>query len=223
VVRWNKEKNAWEGDVPDGPWPPLAAGADGRYSFIMNPEGHAYLFSPVPADGPLPEHYEPYESPVRNLLNPQPYNPAVEVALWRDRERETGTPDRFPIVATTFRLSEHWQAGAMTRNLPWLAELQPDMFVELSEELAAAKGVKTGDRVAVTSARGRLIAYALVTKRLKPMTVAGKRIHQVGLPWHWGYAGIATGDSANLLTPHVGDACTTIPEYKAFLCDLRKA
>ena len=223
VVRWNPGKKAWEGDVPDGPWPPLAAGADGRYSFIMNPEGHAYLFSPVPIDGPMPEHYEPYESPVRNLLNPQPYGPAVEIALWRNCERETGTPDHFPIVATTFRLSEHWQAGAMTRNLPWLAELQPDMFVELSEELAHGKGIKTGDRVAVTSARGELTAYALVTKRFKPMTVAGKTVHQIGLPWHWGYAGIATGDSANLLTPHVGDANTTIPEYKVFLCDLRKA
>jgi anaerobic selenocysteine-containing dehydrogenase len=147
----------------------------------------------------------------------------VEIALWRNRERETGTSNDFPIVATTYRLSEHWQAGAMTRNLPWLAELQPDLFVELSEELAREKGVKTGDRVAVTSARGELTAYALVTKRFKPMTVAGRQIHQVGLPWHWGYAGIATGDSANLLTPHVGDANTTIPEYKVFLCDLRKA
>jgi formate dehydrogenase major subunit len=223
VVRWNAEKKAWEGDVPDGPWPPMAAGAEGRYSFIMNPEGHAYLFSPVPADGPVPEHYEPYESPVRNLLNAQSFNPAVELGLWRDRERETGTPDRFPIVATTYRLSEHWQAGAMTRNLPWLVELQPDMFVELSEELAREKGIKVGDRVTVSSARGKLTAYALVTKRFKPMTVDGKLVHQIGMPWHWGYAGIATGDSANLLTPHVGDANTTIPEYKAFLCDLRKA
>lgn len=222
VVRWNDAEKKWEGDVPDGPWAPMSDEAAGRYSYIMTAEGHAYLFAPGIADGPFPEHYEPYESPVRNLLNSQPFNPATDLSLWRDREKETGTVEQYPIIATTYRMSEHWQAGSMTRYLPWLAELSPDMFVELSEELAAEKGISHGDRVKVTSARGKLEAYALVTKRFKPFVVDGKKVHELGMPWHFGYAGIATGDSANVLTPHVGDANTTIPEYKAFLCNIER-
>ncbi len=111
----------------------------------------------------------------------------------------------------------------MTRNLPWLVELQPELFVEMSEELAADKGIKPGDQVVVESARGQVEGVAIVTKRFRPFSINGQTVHQVGVPWHWGYSGIATGGSANVLTPHVGDANTMIPEYKAFLCDVRKA
>ena len=134
-----------------------------------------------------------------------------------------GAADQFPIVATTYRLTEHWQAGGMSRSLPWLAEAQPNMFVEMSRELAAEKAVKNGERVEVRSARGALTAVALVTARLKPMTVDGQKVHVIGLPWHFGWMGLATGPSANDLTPHVGDGNTMIPEYKAFLVSLRKA
>ena len=111
----------------------------------------------------------------------------------------------------------------MSRNLPWLAETQPDMFVELSQELAAEKGIKNGDPVIVTSARGQIRAVGMVTGRFKPFRIDGKPVHHIGMPWHYGWMGIATGDSANDLTPHVGDANTMIPEYKAFLVDLEKA
>ena len=111
----------------------------------------------------------------------------------------------------------------MTRNLPWLCELMPEMFIEISEELAAEKGIKNNDKVFVESARGQIETKALVTKRFKPFQIDGKVIHEIGMPWHWGYAGIARGDSANVLTPHVGDANTMIPEYKAFLVNIKKA
>jgi formate dehydrogenase major subunit len=136
---------------------------------------------------------------------------------------ERGTPDKFPYVGTTYRCTEHWQTGIMTRNLPWLVELMPDMYVEIDEELGAEKGISNGDKVMVSTARGEVNAVALVTRRIQPLTVAGKTIHQIGVLIHWGYSGLAQGDSGNILTPHVGDANTTIPEYKAFLCDIRRA
>ena len=110
----------------------------------------------------------------------------------------------------------------MSRNCPWLIEMQPEPFVEMSEELAAEKGIKNGEKVTVESARGEVTMKAMVTKRFKPFQLNGRRVHQVGMPWHWGYIGLSTGDSANVLTPHVGDANTMIPEYKAFLVNVRK-
>jgi len=189
-----------------------------RYPFIMKPEGHAQFFGPGLADGPFPEHYEPLESPIIHPLSKTQHNPAVKV--WRPDE--IGTPDEYPIIATTYRVTEHWQAGQMTRNLPWLVELMPQMFVEISEELAAELGVKNADLVTVESKRGRIQAVAVVTKRFKPMRLNGRLVHQIGLPWHWGFQGLCVGDSANLLTPHVGDANTMIPEYKAFLVRVKK-
>jgi formate dehydrogenase major subunit len=210
VVRWDGER--WEGDVPDGGWAPGA-----RRAFIMKPEGLARLFGPGRADGPFPEHYEPWESPVRNLLHPeQSGNPASRLVAG------AGHRDRFPLVGTTYRVSEHWQSGAMTRNQPWLAEMQPDMFVEISPELARARRIRNGETVVVESARGRIEAVAMVTRRMQPLRVDGRDVHQVGLPWQWGYKGLTTGASANDLTPPVGDANTMIPETKAFLCDVRK-
>ena len=152
-------------------------------------------------------------------MSNQHSNPAFKI--WRPEEQ--GTPDKFPIVASTYRVSEHWQGGQMTRNLPWLVEMMPEPFVEMSEELAAEKGIANGDKVIVKSARGQVTMVAVVTKRFRPFQIGGHEIHQIGLVWHWGYTGLSTGDSANVLTPHVGDANTMIPEYKAFLVNISKA
>jgi formate dehydrogenase-N alpha subunit len=222
VIRWNpamKNGNGgWEGDVPDGGWAPGS-----KHAFIMKPDGHAWLWAANLADGPIPEHYEPLESPLDNQLNSVQLNPAVK--RWHVDAPEmnpVGDRKKFPIVGTTYRVTEHWQAGAMTRNLPWLAELVPDVFVEMSAELAKEKGIKHGDWIAMETARGKCEGYALVTPRFKPLQCGGRLIHEVGIIWHFGWAGIATGDSANMLTPHIGDANTMIPEFKAFLCDVTR-
>lgn len=220
VIWWKNGK--WEGDVPDGGWPPMAVDPENtRYPFIMKPEGHARLFGMGRADGPFPEHYEPWESPVDNLMSGQQNDPAFKI--WDSDMDHKGTPDKYPIVATTYRVVEHWQAGQMSRNLPWLVELMPDMFVELSEELAAEKGIANGDKVIVETARGKVEGVAVVTMRFKPFQINGSTVHEIGMPWHWGYTGLSKGDSANMLTPHVGDANTMIPEFKAFLCNISKA
>ncbi len=217
VIAWVDGK--WVGDVPDGGAAPMNQG--GYKAFIMKAEGLGRLFGMERADGPLPEHYEPWESPVDNLMSSQQWDPAF--TLWDSPENTRSEATVYPYVCTTYRLVEHWQAGQMTRNLPWLVEMQPEVFVEISEELAAEKGISNGEEAIVENARGSVRAVALVTKRFKPFRMNGRTIHQVGLPWHWGYTGLSTGDSANVLTPHVGDANTMIPEYKAFLCNVRKA
>ncbi len=215
VIRWTGAK--WEGDVPDGGWPPMNM-ENTRYPFIMKPQGFARLFGPGRVDGPFPEHYEPVESPVANPFSSTQNNPAIKI--WEPDK--IGTPDEYPIVCTTYRVTEHWQAGQMTRNLPWLVELMPQMFIEMSEELAAELGIQTGEWVTVESKRGSVQGVAIVTKRFKPFQLNGQTVHQIGLPWHWGFEGLCVGDSANNLTPHVGDANTMIPEYKAFLVRVKK-
>ena len=214
VISWNQTTNKWEGDVPDGGWPPMGL-AGTRYPFIMVAEGFGRLFAAGLADGPFPEHYEPMESPMVNLMSSRQSNPALD---------RTGIIDKSGVfyIATTCRVSEHWQAGAMTRNLPWLVELVPDMFVEMSEELAKSKDITNGDFVTISSKRGSIQARALVTSRIKPFLIGGKMIEQVAIPWHFGFNGLATGDSANVLTEAVGDANTHIPEYKAFMCNIKK-
>ncbi|MGW8181809.1 MAG: molybdopterin dinucleotide binding domain-containing protein, partial [bacterium] len=223
VISWNG--TTWIGDVPDGGWKPIKAAIDASetpiYPFIMTSEGVSRIFGRGMADGPLPEHYEPWESPVTNLMSGQQNDPAFK--LWDSDHNAHGEVENFPYVCTTYRLVEQWQAGQMTRNLPWMVELQPKVFVEMSVELAAEKGIANGGKVIITSARGSMEAVAMVTKRFKPFTINGNTVHQVGIPWHWGYIGLSTGDSANVLTPHVGDANTMIPEYKAFLVNVRKA
>ncbi|MFC2060198.1 formate dehydrogenase-N subunit alpha [Chloroflexota bacterium] len=227
VIWWKKGK--WVGDVPDGPWPPMAADPEKtKRPFIMKPDGVGHIFGPYMgtwssslADGPLPEHYEPWESPINNPMSGIQSNPAF--TIWKSEMDYKGSPDRYPIVATTYRVSEHFLTGSMTRNLPWLNELMPEMFVELSEELAQEEGIKNGDKAIVESARGKIEAVAIVTKRFQPFQLNGRIVHQIGFPWHWGYAALAKGAIANTLTPHVGDANTTIPEYKAFLCNIRSA
>jgi formate dehydrogenase-N alpha subunit len=218
VIWWQDGK--WVGDVPDGGWPPIAVDpAATKWPFIMKPEGFARIFGMDRVDGPLPEHYEPWESPVENTMSGQQINPAI--TIWRAEER--GDRGKYPIVCSTYRLCEHWQGGQMTRNMPWVIEAQPEPFCEMSEELAIEKGIANGDRVVVESARGQMNVVALVTKRFKPFQMNGTKVHQVGVIWHWGFIGLSTGDSANLLTPHIGDPNTTIPEFKAFLVDVRKA
>jgi formate dehydrogenase major subunit len=217
LLAWDSLEKKWKGDVPDGPWPPMNDAKEGKYPFIMLPEGHARLYALDMKDGPFPEHYEPMESPTRNLLSRVQNNPAVAVP-----KNVSSDLAKFPFIGTTYRMTEHWQTGAMTRSLPWLAELVPDMFIEISESLARQKGLKKGDKVRIVTERGSIEAVALITSRLKPFNVEGKLVEQVGMPWHFGYAGLATGDSANMLTPSVGCANTGIPEFKAFLCNIEK-
>mgnify|MGYP001205346340 CR=1 FL=1 len=217
VVKWTG--SAWKGDVVDGG---PTAGPEKKNPFIMNAEGVGRLFAPTGlADGPFPEHYEPMESPAQNNLSTQKLNPAVKV-LTSDMNK-WGDVGRYPYMASSYRVVEHWQAGAMTRNLPWLTELVPNMFCEISPSLAAAKGIKNGDKVKIQSARGEIGAYALVTERVQPLKINGKMTEMVGMIWHFGHGCAATGDSCNQLTPGIGDPNTMIPEYKAFLVDIRKA
>ncbi len=220
VIWWQYQgADKWVGDVPDGGWPPINVDPEAtKWPFIMKPEGFARLFGFGRTDGPLPEHYEPWESPVPNIISGQQNNPAIKI--WRPGEQ--GTPDKYPIVCSTYRVCEHWQGGQMTRNMPWVIEAQPEPFCEMSVELAEENGIANGDKVIVESARGKVEVVALVTKRFKPFQMNGRKVHQVGIPWHWGYTGLSTGASANELTPHVGDANTTIPEFKAFLVNVRK-
>ncbi len=210
------------GDVLDGGWPPInVADAGAKFlPFIMKPEGVARIWGFGRAEGPLPEVYEAWESPVSNPMSSQQNNPCAFIGTWQNPK---GTTADFPYVGTTYRCSEHWQTGIMTRNLPWLVELMPELYAEFDEELAADKGIENGDKVVVSSARGECRAVAIVTKRFQPLTIDGQTVHQIGIPWHWGYAGMSKGDAANMLTPHVGDANTTIPEFKTFLCDVRRA
>lgn len=217
VIAWDGAAKKWQGDVPDGPWPPMADDKEGKYPFIMLPEGHGRLYGLDLKDGPFPEHYEPVESPAKNLLSAVQNNPVVKLP-----KNVSSNLEQYPYIGTTYRMTEHWQTGGMTRNLPWLVELVPDMFVEMSESLAKLKGIKRGDKVTVTTERGSIEAVALITSRLKPFNVGGHKVEQLGMPWHFGYAGLSTGDSGNMLTPAVGCANTNIPEFKAFLCNIEK-
>jgi len=216
VLRWNGAD--WEGDVKDGGGGPVRDG--GNLPFIMKPEGVARLWGFELKDGPIPEVYEPWESPITNVMSSQQNNPVAFVGTFMNAR---GTSNDFPYVATTYRCTEHWQTGIMTRNLPWLVELMPEMYVELGEDLAGELGIQSGDKVVVSSARGEIEAVAVVTKRFCRIKVNGKIVHHIGVLNHWGYSGLSRGDSGNILTPHVGDANTTIPEYKTFLCNIRRA
>ena len=198
-----------------------AKGPDDK-AFFMIWEQNARLFAYGMADGPLPEHFEPHEAPVKNLLNGAGGNPCIRFA--DDPSVKRGCVKDFPFVVTTYSVVEHWQTGTQTRNIPWLNELIPCNFIELSEELAAEKGIKTGDMVHVWNNRGSVKVAAMVTKRMKPMEIDGKMTHVVGMPHHFSWAtNMARGDNVNDLTPNVGDPNSYIPEYKAFLVNLEKA
>jgi formate dehydrogenase major subunit len=232
-VWWDGAK--WTGyDTPDFPItkPPGAKarpselGLDahsGQSPFIMKPDGVGWLFNPVGlVDGPLPTHYEPAESPVLNALYPQQSSPVLK--YWKRDDNvlvQPGDP-RYPHVITTYRLTEHYLAGAMSRWNPWLAELMPELFAELSPELASEKGIANTDWVRIRTPRGEIRAKALVTRRLRPFQLGGKVVHQIGLPWHWGWQGLVTGAVVNQLTALVGDPNVSIHEGKAFVCDLER-
>jgi formate dehydrogenase major subunit len=225
----------WVGvDVPDFPIakPPDAPGKpggtgldahDGRSPFIMKSDGKGWLFAPTGlVDGPLPTHYEPYESPVENLVYRQQSNPLAKVWNVTGNEYAPVASGEFPCVLSTYRLTEHHLSGTMSRWLPWLAELQPELFVELSPEHAAEIGIGNTDWVRVTTPRGSIRAKALVTRRIRPYRVRGRAIHHVGLPWHWGYKGISKGDVVNDLSALVGEPNVTIHEAKVFVCRVEK-
>jgi formate dehydrogenase major subunit len=221
VVKWDAAAKKWVGDVPDGGWPPM--GTEGFYPFIMKPDGVASIFGPGLKDGPFPEHYEPLECPVeKNLMSSQRINPVVKIFEGGPDTFLTCDP-KYPFVCSTYRVTEHWQTGVLTRWLPWLIEAEPQLFCEMSHELAKLKEIKNGDRVVVETARGKVVAVAIVTSRLKPFNVAGQTVHQIGVPWHFGWIWPKDGgESANLLTPTIGDPNTMIPESKAFMANLRK-
>ena len=235
-VWWDPEQGRWTGyDVPDFPvdkppdyQPPEGArGLDahaGDKPFVMLPDGCGRLFVPSGLlDGPLPTHYEPWESPVGNLLYPKtPRSPVAPLFERPDNPyHEIGDP-RFPYVITTYRLTEHHTAGGMSRTVPWLAELQPEGFVEISPELAAELGIANGDWVVISTLRGEAEARALVTDRIQPLTIQGRKVHQIGMPWHFGYKGYAQGGIANNLSALIEDPNSRIHEAKAFTCNLRK-
>jgi formate dehydrogenase-N alpha subunit len=213
------ENGEWKrNDVPDfnANVPPENTA---RGPFIMNPELQARFFAPGMAEGPFPEHYEPWESPVDNAMSSIQYNPAITV--WYPDAH--GDKEQYPYIATSYRMTEHYQTSVVTRNLPWLNELMPELFVEISPSLAEKIGIKNGDRVIVESKRGQFEAPACVTSRLQPLIVNGTEQEIVGMFWHWGYACMSKGPIANDITPSIGCANTDIPEYKAFLCNIKKA
>lgn len=228
-------KGRWVGyDVPDFPETkapstkaePNGSGMaahSGADPFIMNPEGRGRLFVPSGlTDGPMPTHYEPVESPVNNLLYPGQENDPVLQYWDRPDNPKNGTanPD-FPYAITTYRLTEHHVGGAMSRWLPWLSELQPELFAEISKELAAEKGVKMGDWITLWTKRGEIEARAMVTNRIQPLKIEGRTVHQIGLPFHWGYAGVVTGDVANDLLLLVADRNVSMHDAKSFTCNMR--
>jgi formate dehydrogenase major subunit len=223
-IRWDAAAGKWVGDVPD--YPPDADPRDPKspLPFIMTGEGTGRLFSSSVADGPFPEHYEPIESPVDNPLHPEVS--ATPVAFLYDqaagRPNRFGTRDEYPYVATSYRLTEH--EHYITQQVEQLVQLQPEAFVEVPAELAREKGIAHGDRVRVSSKRGKLEVRAVVTNRLGALQIDGRKVYQIGIPIHWGFVGINTGQHwlANALTPFVGDASARTPEFKAFLVNIEK-
>jgi formate dehydrogenase major subunit len=212
--------------APTTPANPRGVGVafhSGSAPFLLKTDGKAWLFAPTgTSDGPLPTHYEPWESPVKNLLYKQDQNPISKIWNVEGNKYNEFAGTEFPTVITTYRLTEHHLSGTMSRWLPWLAELMPELFVEMSPEFAGEKGIANGDYVTVRTARGKTHARALVTKRLRPFNLDGKVVHQVGMPWHWGYMGIATSDIANNTTALVADPNVSIHEGKAFTCKIEK-
>lgn len=229
-VWWDEQEKKWTGldkpdfilDRPPGYRPPKdAKGIDtlsGIDPFIMQAEGKAWLYDPSGLlDGPLPTHYEPQESVLKNVLYGQQCNPARMEWYRRDNPYHKAYADeRYPFVATTYRLTEHHTAGGMSRWLPWLCELQPEMFVEVSPELAALRGLSNGGWATISTMRGEIEARVLVTERLQPLFIQGREVHTVGLPYHWSWLGRSTGDAANDLTAFIADPNVSIEESKAF-------
>jgi formate dehydrogenase major subunit len=234
LLWWDEATHRWTGpDEPDfEPTKPPSyrptddgrgmAAIAGDTPFIMKTDGLGWLYAPKGVkDGPLPAHYEPVESPVGNLLYPrQAASPTVRTFPGPLNRLAHSPSAEFPVVACTFRLTEHYLSGPMSRFNSWLNELQPEMFVEMSPELAAERGVTNGDRVTVRSARASIACRALVTRRIKPLAVEGRVVHQVGLPFHWAFAGEVVGGNANDLTAILAESNVSMHEGKVFACQV---
>jgi formate dehydrogenase major subunit len=238
LVWWDAEHGTWTGpDVPDfvADRPPSyrppddatgVAAISGTDPFIMQADGKAWLFAPAGlVDGPLPAHYEPQESPFRNVVYGQQHNPVRQIIRHRlNRYQPSGDQPGsgvFPYVATTYRLTEHHTAGGMSRFLPYLSELQPAFFCEVSPQLAAERGLEHLGWATIVTARAAIEARVLITERIRPLQVQGRTLHQVGLPWHWGPNGLTSGDAANELMHLSLDPNVHIQEDKAMACDIQ--
>ena len=229
MVWWDEQHRKWVGyDTPDFivERPPSyrptkeARGKDtisGIDPFVMQADGKGWIFAPTGLeDGPLRTHYEPEESVIKNSLYGQQCNP--ERMEWRRKDNPYHQPfedPRFPYVLTTYRITEHHTAGGMTRWLPWLSELQPEMFCEVSPELAAECNLQNGGWATIRTMRAEIEARVLVTERMRPLRIKGRIIHQIGLPYHWSTKGLVRGDAANDLIAFVGDPNVSIQESKA--------
>ncbi len=237
-VWWDEQSRKWTGhDVPDfvvdtppdyrpGPEDKAEKGIAGDSPFVMMADGKGWLFAPTGlVDGPLPTHYEPHESPFENPMYDQQSNPARETLKHpANMSNPSGTDPRtsvFPYVWTTYRLTEHHTAGGMSRWLPYLSELQPEMFCEVSPEMAREAGLEHGGWATITTARSAIEARVLVTDRMTPLKVADRVVHQVGLPYHWGSNGLVTGDAANELLSVQMDPNVHIQDSKAGTCDVQ--
>ena len=225
---WDEKQQKWLGvDVPD--FKVDSPPKDHMGPFIMNAEGVGRIFAPLAAfaDGPLPEHYEPTESPVINPLHPRQQNNPVAKRFQSDLDKIGSVSEGYNIICTTYRLTEHYHYW--TKNNPMNVQLVPEPFVEIPAELANDLGLRGGEKVKVTSARGQYIAKAMVTRRIKAMMVDGKKTYQIGIPIHWGYRGIAEDEGktarngANLLSLAVTDPNANTPEFKGFLVKLERA
>jgi len=235
LVWWDEDEEKWTGiDKPD--FVPTkapsyrpdsdATGMDaipGDGPFILQADGKGWLFAPVGLmDGPLPVHYEPLESPVHNPMYLQQYDPAVRKFDRPDNPYNLPQDPNYPHVVTTYRLTEHHTSGAMSRWIPWLSELQPELFCEISPVLAAEKGVSNADWVTVSTSRGKIHCKALVSDRIPVYDFDGKKLHTIGLPYHWGSNGLVKGDIVNDLMPVSLEANVAIHEAKAFTANLVK-
>jgi formate dehydrogenase major subunit len=234
-VWWDAEQGQWTSNGDDPDFPPGKApdyvppeGATGLQAlrgttpFIAHPDGLGWLYAPSGlVDGPLPTHYEPRESPMRNPLYEVDANPTRQEPDDPDNPFHASPSDAYPFALTTYRLTEHHTAGGMSRTLPYLSELQPELFVEVSPELAALRGLEHAGWATIATARAAIEARVMVTDRLGPLELNGHTVHQVGLPYHWGANGLSTGDAANELLAQVLDRNTHISEYKSLTCDVR--
>jgi formate dehydrogenase major subunit len=235
LVWWDESSKQWTGnDIPDydksiRPDDPgdLQNGKGvealgGARPFTLHPDGVAWLFvSSGLKDGPLPTHFEPLESLIKNGLYDQQTNPPADKKIRPDNRYANPIADpRFPYVLTTYRLTEHHTAGGMSRQLSHLAELQPELFTEVSPELAAGLGLQSGQWATIVTARSEIEARVLVTSRMRPLQIDGQTVHQVGLPYHWGYRGLVTGDVANDLLVISEEPNVRIMETKALTCNV---
>jgi formate dehydrogenase major subunit len=243
IVWWDEEKRRWAGyDIPDVPVLTDGPGTpNGLRAFHLNAEGVGRLFaavyddpdpkhpgiprdsSYVPKDGPLPEMYEPVESPVRNVLHPQVANNPMLKYPRLASHQPIGKVADYPYVLMTSTVAEHWCAGSTTRNIPWLNELVPEPVIELPESLGRKLSVKSGDWVKVSSARGELTVKALVTPRMKPIQADGQEVTIVWMPYNWGFQGLSTGPSVNHLTIDAVDPGAGTQETKACLVNVVRA